>query len=308
MVMKVVSVINNKGGVGKTTVTANLGSYAASRNRRVLMIDVDPQTNLTFSFMSDYEWKTRCANKTMLQFLSPIINNGPSVALESLVTNISLFSTQVKFDLICSHSGLVNLDISLAQRLGESGTEQSAENFLTVFGYIKNALDNMKRDETYDLVLIDCPSSFNIVTKAAFAASDYYVVPVQLDQFSLSGLDLLTKKNASSFIEEYNSCCQQVSEGKNEAINPQNIGVLPVMVSYAKGTTLIKAQSKVVAQLKKDKQPLFETYIQDNPTFFQAAQEMCIPAVLSPINLPIPKTIKTELAAIGDEFIKRTGI
>ncbi|MBQ6774089.1 MAG: ParA family protein [Synergistaceae bacterium] len=54
--MKVVSRINYKGGVGKTTLTANLGAYAALRGLRVLLVDLDPQTHLTFSFMTHDQW------------------------------------------------------------------------------------------------------------------------------------------------------------------------------------------------------------------------------------------------------------
>ena len=56
--MKVVSIINYKGGVGKTTITANLASEMACRGKRVLVIDLDPQTNLTFSYMKVEEWST----------------------------------------------------------------------------------------------------------------------------------------------------------------------------------------------------------------------------------------------------------
>ena len=56
--MKVVSVINYKGGVGKTTITANLASEMSSRGKKVLAIDLDPQTNLTFSYMKVEDWKS----------------------------------------------------------------------------------------------------------------------------------------------------------------------------------------------------------------------------------------------------------
>ena len=64
--MKVVSIINYKGGVGKTTITANLASEMARREKRVLVIDLDPQTNLTFSYMKVEEWsKTYEKEKTI---------------------------------------------------------------------------------------------------------------------------------------------------------------------------------------------------------------------------------------------------
>ena len=68
--MKIVSVINYKGGVGKTTLTANLGAYAASKGKRVLMIDLDPQSSLTFSFMTPDSWRDKYfENRTMKNFL-----------------------------------------------------------------------------------------------------------------------------------------------------------------------------------------------------------------------------------------------
>ena len=72
--MKVVSVINYKGGVGKTTLTANLGAYAAMRGLSVLMIDLDPQTHLTFSFMAEEDWQRRYKDsKTLKKYFDSVI-------------------------------------------------------------------------------------------------------------------------------------------------------------------------------------------------------------------------------------------
>ena len=77
-IVKVISVINYKGGVGKTTLTANLGAYAASEGRRVLMIDLDPQASLTFSFMSPEKWRGMYADtKTMQNYFEAIVRDKP---------------------------------------------------------------------------------------------------------------------------------------------------------------------------------------------------------------------------------------
>lgn len=73
--MKVVSIINYKGGVGKTTITANLASEMACRGKRVLVIDLDPQTNLTFSYMKVEEWSnTYEKEKTIKYWFDSIID------------------------------------------------------------------------------------------------------------------------------------------------------------------------------------------------------------------------------------------
>ena len=116
--LKVVSVINYKGGVGKTTITSNIAAYAASQGKRVLMIDLDPQTNLTFSFMSSKEWEDEYAkSKTLKNFFLPIINGAPKkIALGTLV--IPLEVQGLKMGLISSHLELIDIDTDLAACLG----------------------------------------------------------------------------------------------------------------------------------------------------------------------------------------------
>ena len=74
--MKIVSVINYKGGVGKTTITANLGAEIANRGYKVLMIDLDPQASLTFSFIPPDEWETTLSpEKTIKSWFKPTKKN-----------------------------------------------------------------------------------------------------------------------------------------------------------------------------------------------------------------------------------------
>jgi len=84
MPASVVSVINYKGGVGKTTLTANIGAELAARGRRVLLVDLDPQASLTFSFVQIEEWEERYAgSRTLLQWYDSVVARVPPTRCRS---------------------------------------------------------------------------------------------------------------------------------------------------------------------------------------------------------------------------------
>ncbi|SCX34966.1 AAA family ATPase [Agrobacterium rosae] len=134
--MKIVSVINYKGGVGKTTVTSNLSAELAWRGYNVLMIDLDPQTNLTFSFVRPDDWqKSLAETKTIKQAFDSLID-GSSFDINSLIIKPSRVSERLngkgKLDLISSHLGPINVDLDLATLLAGANMKQSKKNFLKV--------------------------------------------------------------------------------------------------------------------------------------------------------------------------------
>ena len=133
--MKVVSVINYKGGVGKTTITANLASEMSSRGKKVLAIDLDPQTNLTFSYMKVEDWKEKYErNRTIKYWFDSLIDG---------ISPIPTFSDLIirkDIDIICSHLGLVDVDIELAAGLTGNTERQQKHNFLRTYSYIRNEL------------------------------------------------------------------------------------------------------------------------------------------------------------------------
>jgi chromosome partitioning protein len=161
---KVVAMCNQKGGVGKTTSTINLGAALAEYGRRVLLVDMDPQGALSAGLgVPHYELE-----KTIHNVLVE-----PRVSIDDV-----LLSTRVKhMDLVPS-----NIDLSAAeiQLVNEVGREQSLGRAL------HPVLDR------YDYVLIDCQPSLGLLTVNGLACSDGVVIPTECEFFSLRGLALLT--------------------------------------------------------------------------------------------------------------------
>jgi chromosome partitioning protein len=161
---KVVAMCNQKGGVGKTTSTINLGAALAEYGRRVLLVDMDPQGALSAGLgVPHYE-----LDKTIHNVLVE-----PRVSIDDV-----LLSTRVKhMDLVPS-----NIDLSAAeiQLVNEVGREQ------TLGRALHPVLDR------YDYVLIDCQPSLGLLTVNGLACSDGVVIPTECEYFSLRGLALLT--------------------------------------------------------------------------------------------------------------------
>jgi chromosome partitioning protein len=161
---KVVAMCNQKGGVGKTTSTINLGAALAEYGRRVLLVDMDPQGALSAGLgVPHYELEQTIHNVLV----------EPRISIEDV-----LMSTRQKYlDLVPS-----NIDLSAAeiQLVNEVGREQ------TLGRALHPVLDR------YDYVLIDCQPSLGLLTVNGLACADGVVIPTECEYFSLRGLALLT--------------------------------------------------------------------------------------------------------------------
>lgn len=153
---KTIVFANQKGGVGKTTTAVNVGSYMAAEGKKVLLVDFDPQGNLSSS--------VGCSNKN--EGIYEVITSKRE--LEDVIRK----TDQENLFIVTSNLNLSGATIELVDIEGRE--------------YIlKKALESVK--DYYDYILIDCPPSLGVLTLNGFVASDYVIVPLQCEFFALEG-------------------------------------------------------------------------------------------------------------------------
>lgn len=159
---KIIALANQKGGVGKTTTTINLAASLATLEKRVLVIDADPQANASSGLGVDIK-ETECS-------IYECMVNGIDV-------HEAIYTTDIEgLDIISSHIDLVGAEIEM---LNISDREK----------IMKRVLAPMK--EEYDYVLIDCSPSLGLITINALTAADAVLIPVQCEYFALEGISKL---------------------------------------------------------------------------------------------------------------------
>ncbi len=159
---KIISVSNQKGGVGKTTTAINLAASIGMLGKKVLVIDLDPQGNTTSGLGF---------NKKEVQISSY------DVLEKEASPEQAILKTEFKnLDLIPSHINLAAMDAGISLF---SGKETK----------LKNKISHLKN--TYDYILIDCSPSLGIITINAFCASDSVLIPIQCEYYALEGLSQL---------------------------------------------------------------------------------------------------------------------
>lgn len=289
--MKIVSVINYKGGVGKTALTANLAAELAWQGKRVLMLDLDPQTSLTFSFVLPDVWEatfsgavttgTSSPDRTIKAWLESF-DGSPRIDLTSLIYTperaARILQGRGKLDLISSHLGLINVDLELATTLSGGTLAQVKRNFISLHQRLANGLSSIDQSQ-YDLVLIDCPPNFNIITKMAIIACNYILVPARPDFLSTLGIDYLIR-NVNQLITDYNDFAGTALGGKVNLIDPKILGVVFTMIQEYGGQPISAHRQFINRVMRLQGLTVFPGYIKRNDTLFADAPESGIPVVL----------------------------
>lgn len=161
----IISVANQKGGVGKTTTVINLGASLAAAEKKILVVDFDPQMNCT----SGFGFPRRSENPTIYDLMTGR-KTAKEVITQSELPNLSIIMGSI---------ALAGAEVELANL--DSGRES----------VLKNILNSLK--ENYDYILIDCPPSLGLLTINALTASDAVLIPIQAEYFAMEGVSELVR-------------------------------------------------------------------------------------------------------------------
>lgn len=276
----VVAVVNMKGGVGKSTVTANLGWHSAyKKNHKVLLVDLDPQFNLSQYALGSEQYEE------LLKRKSPTVYNifeqtslAPGarktrVDLKDAICNVKSWTDGSRLDLIPSR-----LDLAWTLKSPYGKPE-----------HLANFLEPLKK--TYDLILIDCPPTQSMLTDAAYASSDYVLIPVKPEFLSTIGLPLLIKS-----LEDY----KLEHPGRSDI---EIVGILFNAVSEVKAEHQ-RSKHDVMALAKKNHWYVFKNEISYSDSYPKGSRE----------GKPIFLTgyarwdRVNEFESLANEFLERIGL
>ncbi|HCL00579.1 MAG TPA: chromosome partitioning protein ParA [Candidatus Marinimicrobia bacterium] len=160
---KIITVANQKGGVGKTTTSVNLAAGLAVSEVHTLLIDMDPQANATLGCGIDYK--------------SLVDTSIYEVLVGGLDINANIRHTEIPYlDILPSTTQLVGAEIEMVSMIGREMV-------------LKKALDHLEKE--YEYIIIDCPPSLGLLTINSLTASDSVMIPIQCEYYALEGLGQL---------------------------------------------------------------------------------------------------------------------
>jgi chromosome partitioning protein len=188
-----ISIINLKGGVGKTTLSVALAEMWADQGQRVLVIDLDPQTNSTVALIGEERWLERHkAGKTIFGILDTFLKSDtPQVDIDSFivkrVSNVKSGRGIEGLDLLPSSLKLLDIQDQLVNINVKDHRVKADEVLKSVLAPIASK---------YDKIIVDCPPNVGLITKNGLFISDYYLIPVIPDYLSTFGLPMVSSRIA----------------------------------------------------------------------------------------------------------------
>ncbi len=280
--MQVVAFMNMKGGVGKTTLSVNVAYAIAARHKKqVLIVDADPQFNATQYLLKDNSYLKHLNDPKKGTIRDIFVPRNDGQINTTIGTSKAVNKSKMALGActVSIHSGLGKLDLlpSTLQLIDIENSRRGTESKLKAF--LKEKASH------YDYVIIDCPPTISIFTKAAILASDKYLVPIKPDPLSVIGLPLLER-----WLDDYTS---------DAGIDVERVGIVYTMV---RGPIPVRMQELMTELRLSRRGEVFSDHLSLSVDVSNSVEDH------QPVFYLKPRS-KTagQILAITNEFIKRTG-
>lgn len=268
MPMKSISFFNNKGGVGKTTLTGNIAAYIAlEKKKRVLILDCDPQCNITQFLLGDDKtidlyWPEKGAKeatkaKTVLDLVAPILS-GDS-AINTKIRPMRSSTNRFGVDLLPGHPRFSTFEDELSSAWSELPTGKAGGFRRT--NWLYSYLSLIEQD--YDVVFIDVGPSLGALNRSVLLASDYFVAPLGADAFSVLGIRNISRW-MRGWIEYYSVGLEQSDRLNPGGLAGYEVALEPAIQSGFLGYTLQQYIAKAKGGVKRPTNA-YERIISDIP-------------------------------------------
>lgn len=292
----IISTINMKGGVGKTTLTVNLAAcLAKDYQKRVLVVDLDTQISATLSLVSPHDFsKLRKEKRTLKHLVNDFIQpiDQKSLPIQDI---IKPYIGNIKgLDLLPGDLEIYD-DFMVSEVLHKKALHLGKDNFEEVWTkleqiLVRGILDPVMKD--YDFIILDCAPGYNLLTRSALVASDYYVLPAKPEPLSLIGIQLLERR-INQLREIY----------KNE--NPLDLEMIGIVFTMSGNLLTGKYYRQVMRRVHEDfgETKIFKTRIPMDVNVSKAVDSFL------PVLLTHPTSIGAKaFSQLTDEFMKKLQI
>ena len=264
----IVACVNLKGGVGKTAIAVNFAAYCGYKGMRTLLVDLDPQTNATFSCISVDDWEVHAASHGTIADLFGARAHTSAEGKQHDVATVIRKNVFNNMDLIPSHVELFTIDLDLA-----SATARELK--------LKRALTPVIGN--YDMIVCDCPPNLTIPTQNALAVCTHFVVPISPDFLSALGVGLL--------LRQVRKFCEDMQ------VDPKLAG----MVLSRIGRPAIHREQTVAALRQQFGDRVFNSELHERVAVSEAVQSNV------PIHEYDSKDAGMEFRNMSEELLKRIG-
>ena len=307
---KTIAFINYKGGVAKTTSTYHIGCWlAGSKSKRVLLVDIDPQTNLTFLCASIEKWKKRKSKiGTIATVYKRYLDRKPLEVKKYIWKTpiVVLGQPHPRLDLIPCDIDLLGEDVGGGRVAGTYPSmemlRKNTDQFMRDREFLSTSLREVR--DSYDYILIDCPPNLYLMTQNALVASDHYVVTAIPDHLSTIGLNILRQK-----VEAIGKTVRHAGALAGRRDGTAGVAafgaVLFVRVRIG-GSMLTSAHAAIMADVRTEVGPdrCFATHTTELIGYTEAAERSC-PVWFRGTENSRRATAKNEYPRIVDEFLEK---